>query len=80
MCIQNNGITPAASEHYLRHPSLTNSALLIAHGEHFQQDISAKENRYKGDWSAAMLDNYCWMVKRDALEIHYTRQRKRHLV
>ncbi|KDR22417.1 hypothetical protein L798_02510, partial [Zootermopsis nevadensis] len=35
------------------------------HGERFHQDISAMEQRYKIKWSAAMLADYCWMVKRD---------------
>jgi hypothetical protein len=50
------------------------------HGQHFHQDISAKENRYKVRWSAAMLANYCWMVKRDALGIQYKQHAKRHLI
>jgi hypothetical protein len=41
------------------------------HREHFNQDISVMENRYKGKWGAAMLADYCWTVKRDALEIQY---------
>jgi hypothetical protein len=44
-------------------------AISDEHGEHFHQDISAMENRYKGKWSAAMLADYCWTVKSDALEI-----------
>ncbi|KDR07015.1 hypothetical protein L798_03272, partial [Zootermopsis nevadensis] len=35
------------------------------HGEWFHQDITAMEQRYKSKWSAAMLADYCWMVKRD---------------
>ncbi|KDR15402.1 hypothetical protein L798_08266, partial [Zootermopsis nevadensis] len=35
------------------------------HGEHFHQDISAMEQRYKIKWSAAMLADYCWLVKMD---------------
>jgi hypothetical protein len=27
------------------------------------------ENRYRGKWSAAMVANYSWVVKRDAQEI-----------
>jgi hypothetical protein len=30
-------------------------AVCDEHGEHFHQDISAMENRYKCKWSAAML-------------------------
>ena len=47
------------------------------HGEHFHQDISVMEHRYKGKWSAAMLGDYCWMMKRDAPETKYHRQAKR---
>jgi hypothetical protein len=48
--------------------------------EHFQQDMSVMEGRYKGKWSAAILADYCWMVKKDALEIQYKWQAKRHLI
>jgi hypothetical protein len=51
-------------------------ALSDKHSEHFHQDISAMENRYKGKWSAAILASYCWMVKMDALEIQYSNKRK----
>jgi hypothetical protein len=47
------------------------SAVSDEHGERCHQDISAMENRYKGKWSAAMLANYCWMVKRDAPDFQY---------
>jgi len=47
------------------------------HGERFHQDISVMEHRYKGKWSAAMLGDYCWMMKRDAPETKYHRQAKR---
>jgi len=33
------------------------------HGERFHHDISLMEHRYKGKWSAAMLGDYCWMMK-----------------
>jgi hypothetical protein len=55
-------------------------AQIDEHGERFHQDISAMENRYKSEWSAAMLADYCWTVKRDAPEIQYKRQAKRRLV
>jgi hypothetical protein len=35
-------------------------------GERFHQDISVTERMYKGKWSAAMLGDYCWLMKRDA--------------
>ena len=41
------------------------------HGECFHQDISVMEHRYKGKWSAAMLGDYYWMMKRDAPETEY---------
>jgi hypothetical protein len=50
------------------------------HGECFHQDISAMENRCKGKWIAAMLASYCWMVKKDAQEIQYKQEVKKHLV
>jgi len=36
------------------------------HGERFHQDISVMERRYKRKWSAVMLGDNCWMMKRDA--------------
>ena len=47
------------------------------HGERFHQDISVMEHRYKRKWSAAILGDYCWMVKREAPETKYLRQAKR---
>ena len=41
------------------------------HGERFHQDISVLEHRYKGKWSATILGDYCWMMKRDAPETKY---------
>jgi len=43
----------------------------------FHQDISVMEHRYKGKWSAAMLGDYCCMMKRGAPETKYHRQAKR---
>ncbi|KDR11031.1 hypothetical protein L798_15240 [Zootermopsis nevadensis] len=40
------------------------SAVSDEHGERFHQDISVMEQRYKNKWSAAMLADYCWMVKK----------------
>jgi hypothetical protein len=48
--------------------------------EHFHQVISVMEHRYKRKWSASMLDDYCWMMKRDAPETKYHRQAKSHVV
>ena len=47
------------------------------HGERFHQDVSMMEHRYKGKWSAAMLGDYCWMMKRNAPETKYHRKAKR---
>ena len=47
------------------------------HGERFHQEVSAMEHRYTGKWNAAMLGDYCWMMKRDAPETRYHRQAKR---
>jgi len=44
------------------------------HEERFHQDISVMEHSYKGKWSAAMLDDYCWMMKWDATETNYHRK------
>ena len=38
-------------------------AVCDGHGERFHQDVSLMEHRYKGKWSAAMLGDYCWMMK-----------------
>ncbi|RVE39820.1 hypothetical protein evm_015530, partial [Chilo suppressalis] len=37
------------------------------HGERFHQDISGMEQRYQGKWSPAMLADYCWTLKREAM-------------
>jgi len=47
------------------------------HGECFHQDISMMEHRYKEKCSAAMLGDYCWMMKRDVPETKYHRRAKR---
>jgi len=52
-------------------------ALSDKHGERFHQDISVMEHRYIGKWSAAILGDYCWTIKRDAPETKYHRQAKR---
>ncbi|KDR21481.1 hypothetical protein L798_03985, partial [Zootermopsis nevadensis] len=55
--------------HFLHsHPDFFPSscgAVSDEHGGRFHQDISVMEQRYKSKWSAAMLADYCWMVKRD---------------
>jgi len=56
---------------------LNYGAVSDKHGERFHQDISMMEYRYKGKWSAAMLGDYCWAMKRDAPETKHHRQAKR---
>lgn len=46
------------------------------HGVLSYQDISAMENTYKGKRSAAILVDYCYKLKKNALEIQYKRQAK----
>jgi len=41
------------------------------HGERFHEDILVVEHRYKEKWSAAMLGDYCWMMKSNAPETKY---------
>jgi hypothetical protein len=36
------------------------------HGEHFHQKISITEKLQRGKWSASMLAEYCWPLKRNA--------------
>jgi hypothetical protein len=50
------------------------------HGEHFHQDILAIEQRYKSTWSAAMLVDCCWIVKRDVPGAEYKQESKRRQV
>jgi len=54
--------------------------IIDEHGECFRQDISVMGHRYKGKWSAAMLGDYYWMMKRDTPETKYHRQAKGHIV
>lgn len=35
------------------------------HGERFHQDIIHIEKRYSGKWSAAMLADFCWSIRRE---------------
>ena len=46
------------------------------HGERFHQDIVSMENMYKGKWSLAMLDDFCWRLKRDTSKMFYKRESK----
>ncbi|KDR14263.1 hypothetical protein L798_10571 [Zootermopsis nevadensis] len=61
--------------HFLHsHPDLfpsNSGAFSDEHGERFIQDISAMEHRYQNKWSAAMLADYCRMVKRGAPVAEY---------
>jgi hypothetical protein len=38
------------------------------------------EHRYKGKWGAAMIGDYCWMMKSGGPETKYHRQAERHVV
>ncbi|GBM07256.1 hypothetical protein AVEN_25506-2-1, partial [Araneus ventricosus] len=40
-------------------------------GEGFHQDIANMEKRYQGNWSMAMLADYCWTFIRDAPHVHH---------
>jgi hypothetical protein len=44
------------------------------HGERFHQDISVMESRYQGRWSATMLADYCWMLRRDVPDASHRRK------
>ena len=52
-------------------------AMSDKHGEHFHQDISSMEKRYRGNWNCAILADYCWTLARDATTMEYKRQAKR---
>jgi len=43
-------------------------------GESFHQDNLVMEHRYTRKWSAAILGDYCWLMKRDAAVTKYHRQ------
>ncbi|GBN68998.1 hypothetical protein AVEN_9494-1 [Araneus ventricosus] len=44
------------------------------HDEKFHGEIVAIEKRYVGKWSPAVLGNYCWKIKRNALEMRCNRE------
>jgi hypothetical protein len=50
------------------------SAVSDEHRERFHQDISAMKKRYQGQWSARMLADYCWMLKRGVLDAKHRRK------
>ena len=48
--------------------------------EPFRQEIATTEERYEGKWSTSMLADCCWMLVRNAAELHkqhVKRSRKR---
>ncbi|CAK8697066.1 unnamed protein product [Clavelina lepadiformis] len=47
------------------------------HGERFHQCISTMARRYQGKQNQSMLDDFCWMISRDAPLTVYKRQAKR---
>lgn len=44
------------------------------YGECFHQQISTIEKKYQGKWSANILADYCWTMKRGILMGKYTRK------
>jgi hypothetical protein len=48
------------------------------HGERFHQDISTMETRYQGKWNPNMFVDYCWTLRRDVLQVDYTRKSTRN--
>ena len=44
------------------------------HGERFHQDISLMESRYQGWWSATMLADYSWMLRRNVPDVKHRRR------
>lgn len=44
------------------------------HGERFHQQIAVMESRYQRQWSASMLADYCWTLKRDVPDAKYRRK------
>lgn len=39
-------------------------------GERFHQDIRTMETRYQGRWDPAMMEDYCWSMKREDPAFH----------
>ena len=46
-------------------------------GERFHQDIQTMEERYQGRYDTKMMADYCWSLKRDCVDIQYTRKSHR---
>jgi len=44
-------------------------------GEHFCQDILAREKRYQGRWDASIMGDYIWCLIRDDDNLHKTKPR-----
>ncbi|KAK2725400.1 hypothetical protein QYM36_000036 [Artemia franciscana] len=44
------------------------------HEEHFHQDILMMESRYQGGWSAAILVDYYWILRRNMPNVQPTRK------
>lgn len=42
--------------------------------EHFDQDNTTYEKRYQGKWSAIMLADYCWTLKKDIPDVKQENQ------
>ena len=43
-------------------------------GERFHQDIQTMEERYQGRYDTKMLADYCWSLKRDCVDVQYSRK------
>ena len=41
------------------------------HKERFHEDISSLKNKYKINWSPAMLTDFCYNLKRDTPEMFF---------
>ena len=50
------------------------SAKPVTNGERFHQNILAMEKRHQGKWTASMLADYCWKLKRDVPDAKYRRK------
>ena len=45
-------------------------------GERFHQDVRDMERWYQGRWGVTMLEDYCWMLKRETKEGNQKRTRR----
>ena len=45
--------------------------------ESFHQDIKEMETRYQGRWDAAIMADYCWILKRGIPSAEHSRMSKK---